>query len=64
MQLKKIPIKNGNELEVRLTEEFLVRVRESMSLPPGCDVADEQIVDFIHQAFKNALDKESENGQQ
>lgn len=62
MQLKKIPIKNGNELEVRLTEEFLVRVRESMSLPLDCDVTDDQIVNFIHQAFKNALDKEGENG--
>ena len=62
MLLKKIPIKNGNELEVQLTEEFLKHVRRSMSIPAGQNVTDDQIVNFIHQAFKGALDKVPTNG--
>ena len=54
-----IPLGKGGELEVSITDEFLLTVRSAMSVPPETEVSNADIVNFIHTAFKVAIDKES-----
>ena len=57
MQVKKIAAKHGNELEVQMTDEFIGHVKKALSLNDDQDVSDDQIMNFIHDVFKKAIDK-------
>ena len=63
MHVKKIPIKNNNELEVTLTDEFMVQLRDLISLPEGQEVTDDHLINFFYYSLKNAIDKEALSGQ-
>lgn len=57
MEVKVIDLPKGGQLEVECTPKFLEVVRESKGLESPDELTDSDIRDFIHSAFKIAIDK-------
>lgn len=62
MEVKVIDLPKGGQLEVECTPKFLEVVRESRGLQSSDDLTDKDIREFIHSAFKIAVDKAEVHG--
>lgn len=55
MNTIKLQLAKGSELEIDMTEEFLSAVRKVNSTPPEIEPTYQEIIDFIHATFSEAI---------
>tara|TARA_R100001163_G_C4987040_1_gene141041 strand:- start:85 stop:297 length:213 start_codon:yes stop_codon:yes gene_type:complete len=62
VEVKVIDLPRGGQLEVECTKKFLDVVRQSKGFGSQYIVTDKDIREFIHSAFKIAIDKAESSG--
>jgi hypothetical protein len=57
MEVRKIDLGKGNQLEITMSEAFVSRVREHFDLGPYDEITDRHLRKYVHGAMMCALDR-------
>lgn len=57
IETRKIPVKDGQVLEVEMTQKFIDHLREHFSLSKGQRLEDEHVKMYVWGAVNSAVDK-------